>query len=110
MESWTVNVENYITVIYPLTSTLQAFYAKPEDAYVQISGLLTDTNDGRYFIKHTFTSTGTYAIKIVDTNDSDNTVVSSIDVVEAEEYVPLSESDKQDVADKSAISVWNHTQ
>jgi hypothetical protein len=81
MEPWVVNVENYINVIYPVSGTLEAFYALPEDSYTQISGSFTSMGDNRYFIKHTFLSEGSYLIKIEDTDNPDNTVLSSVDVV-----------------------------
>jgi hypothetical protein len=81
MESWVVDVENYINVLYPVSGTLQAFYAKSEDAYTQVSGSFTSMGNDRYYIKHTFTSVGTYIIRITDTNNSSNAVTSSIDVV-----------------------------
>jgi hypothetical protein len=81
MEPWTVNQQNYITVVYPLAATLEAYYARANESYTQVSGSFTDSGDGRYYISHTFTAVGSYTVMIVDPEEPDNTVTSQIDVI-----------------------------
>lgn len=82
MESWIINTENYINVIYPDAGTITAFYATPENDYTRIPGEFTKVGSDRYYIKYTFGSTGTYIIKITDSANIENTVTNIITVIE----------------------------
>ena len=88
---WFVNVENTINVKHNNQNESFTCYYKGEGdtTFTQINGDFT-YSDGIYSLPYTFTTTGSYTIKVVDSNNNSK-------------FTKLSVIDYQDIANK----VWD---